>query len=90
LAIPPRQTDWRRHRTCFSRAIVLQSATSCGGGFNLDYAITSGSFEEFVDHAVPVLTERGACQSGCAPDTYRNKPMGKDDLLPTTTAARGR
>ena len=51
-------------------------------GFNLAYAITPGSFADFVDHVVPVLTERGAYQSDYAPGSLRNKLLGNGDRLP--------
>jgi hypothetical protein len=51
-------------------------------GFNLAYAITPGSFADFVDHVVPVLTERGAYQSSYAPGSLRNKLLGNGDRLP--------
>jgi alkanesulfonate monooxygenase SsuD/methylene tetrahydromethanopterin reductase-like flavin-dependent oxidoreductase (luciferase family) len=51
-------------------------------GFNLAYAITPGSFADFITHVVPVLTERGAYQSEYAPGTLRNKLLGRGDRLP--------
>ena len=51
-------------------------------GFNLAYAITPGTFADFVDHVVPVLTARGAYQSEYAPGTLRNKMFRRDDRLP--------
>ncbi len=51
-------------------------------GFNLAYAITPGSFSDFVDHVVPVLTERGAYQAAYAPGSLRNKLLGNGDRLP--------
>ncbi len=51
-------------------------------GFNLAYAITPGSFADFVDHVVPVLTARGAYQAEYAPGTLRNKLFGRGDRLP--------
>jgi long-chain alkane monooxygenase len=51
-------------------------------GFNLAYAITPGSFADFVDHVVPVLTERGAYQSEYTPGTLRHKLFGRGDRLP--------
>ena len=51
-------------------------------GFNLAYAITPGTFADFVDHVVPVLTARGAYQSEYAPGTLRNKLFGRGDRLP--------
>lgn len=50
-------------------------------GFNLAYAITPGSFEEFIEHVVPVLTERGAYQTEYAPGSLRNKLLGQGDRL---------
>jgi FMN-dependent oxidoreductase (nitrilotriacetate monooxygenase family) len=51
-------------------------------GFNLAYAITPGSFADFIDHVVPVLTARGAYQSEYAPGSLRNKLFGRGDRLP--------
>jgi FMN-dependent oxidoreductase (nitrilotriacetate monooxygenase family) len=51
-------------------------------GFNLAYAITPGSFADFVEHVVPVLTARGAHQSSYAPGSLRNKLLGRGDRLP--------
>jgi FMN-dependent oxidoreductase (nitrilotriacetate monooxygenase family) len=51
-------------------------------GFNLAYAITPGSFADFIDHVVPVLTARGAYQAQYAPGTLRNKLFGRGDRLP--------
>ena len=51
-------------------------------GFNLAYAITPGSFADFIEYVVPVLTARGAYQSEYAPGTLRNKLFGRGDRLP--------
>jgi hypothetical protein len=51
-------------------------------GFNLAYAVTPGSFADFIDHVVPVLTERGAYQEEYAPGSLRNKLFGRGDRLP--------
>jgi alkanesulfonate monooxygenase SsuD/methylene tetrahydromethanopterin reductase-like flavin-dependent oxidoreductase (luciferase family) len=51
-------------------------------GFNLAYAITPGSFADFVDYVVPVLTARGAYQSAYTPGTLRHKLLGRGDRLP--------
>jgi alkanesulfonate monooxygenase SsuD/methylene tetrahydromethanopterin reductase-like flavin-dependent oxidoreductase (luciferase family) len=51
-------------------------------GFNLAYAISPGTFVDFVDHVVPVLTERGAYQAEYAPGSLRNKLFGRGDRLP--------
>ncbi|OJZ67729.1 LLM class flavin-dependent oxidoreductase [Mycolicibacterium diernhoferi] len=51
-------------------------------GFNLAYAITPGSFADFVEYVVPVLTERGAYQTEYTPGSLRNKLTGVGDRLP--------
>ncbi|BBZ76468.1 putative monooxygenase [Mycolicibacterium anyangense] len=51
-------------------------------GFNLAYAITPGTFADFIEHVVPVLTERGAYQSDYAPGSLRHKLFGRGDRLP--------
>jgi long-chain alkane monooxygenase len=51
-------------------------------GFNLAYAITPGSFADFIEHVVPVLTARGAYQPEYTPGTLRNKLFGRGDRLP--------
>jgi FMN-dependent oxidoreductase (nitrilotriacetate monooxygenase family) len=51
-------------------------------GFNLAYAITPGTFADFIEHVVPVLTARGVYQSEYTPGTLRNKLFGRGDRLP--------
>lgn len=51
-------------------------------GFNLAYAISPGTFVDFIDHVVPVLTERGAYQTKYTPGSLRNKLFGRGDRLP--------
>jgi hypothetical protein len=51
-------------------------------GFNLAYAITPGSFADFITYVVPELTARGAYQSSYTPGTLRNKLLGRGDRLP--------
>jgi FMN-dependent oxidoreductase (nitrilotriacetate monooxygenase family) len=51
-------------------------------GFNLAYAITPGSFVDFIEHVVPVLAARGAYQAEYTPGTLRNKLFGRGDRLP--------
>jgi long-chain alkane monooxygenase len=51
-------------------------------GFNLAYAVTPGSFADFIEHVVPELTARGAYQTEYAPGTLRNKLFGRGDRLP--------
>ncbi|OXR46755.1 Dimethyl-sulfide monooxygenase [Nocardia cerradoensis] len=51
-------------------------------GYNLAYAITPGTFEDIVQHVIPVLTERGAYPSEYVPGTLRNALFGAGDRLP--------
>ncbi|NUS91816.1 MAG: LLM class flavin-dependent oxidoreductase [Nocardia sp.] len=51
-------------------------------GFNLAYAITPGTFEDVVEHVIPVLTERGAYATEYVPGTLRNALFERGDRLP--------
>ncbi|MGN6273663.1 MAG: LLM class flavin-dependent oxidoreductase [Protaetiibacter sp.] len=51
-------------------------------GFNLAYAITPGTFEDVVEHIVPVLQARGAYPTEYTPGTLRHKLHGRGDRLP--------
>jgi FMN-dependent oxidoreductase (nitrilotriacetate monooxygenase family) len=51
-------------------------------GVNLVNAEIPGSYEDFVDHVVPVLRERGLAQSEYAEGTLRHKLFGRGDRLP--------
>ncbi|QNO38729.1 LLM class flavin-dependent oxidoreductase [Protaetiibacter sp. SSC-01] len=51
-------------------------------GFNLAYAITPGTFQDIVEHVVPVLQARGAYPTSYSPGTLRNKLHGRGDRLP--------
>ena len=51
-------------------------------GFNLAYVVTPGTFEDIVEHVVPVLQERGAYPTEYAEGTLRNKLHGAGDRLP--------
>ncbi|WP_227984963.1 LLM class flavin-dependent oxidoreductase [Nocardia spumae] len=51
-------------------------------GYNLAYAITPGTFEDIVEHVIPVLTERGAYPREYVPGTLRNALFGAGDRLP--------
>lgn len=46
-------------------------------GFNLAYATTPGSFEEFIDGVVPVLQKRGRMQKEYREGTLREKLFGR-------------
>jgi len=58
-------------------------------GFNLAYAVTPESFDDFVDLVVPELQRRGVYKSDYAPGTYRQKLFGRGPHLraphPATT-----
>lgn len=47
-------------------------------GFNLAYAITPGTFSDFIDYVVPELRERGRVQTSYTPGTMRQKLHGTD------------
>lgn len=51
-------------------------------GFNLAYAITPGTFEDVVEHVIPVLRARGIYPDTYAPGTLREKLHGRGDRLP--------
>ncbi|WP_243061905.1 LLM class flavin-dependent oxidoreductase [Humibacter sp. RRB41] len=51
-------------------------------GFNLAYVVTPGTFEDIVEHVIPVLQERGAYPTEYADGTLRNKLHGAGDRLP--------
>jgi hypothetical protein len=46
-------------------------------GFNLAYAITPGTFEDFVDGVVPVLQQRDMMQTEYQDGTFREKLFGQ-------------
>ncbi|WP_423924060.1 LLM class flavin-dependent oxidoreductase [Frigoribacterium sp. 2-23] len=51
-------------------------------GFNLAYAITPGTFEDIVEHVIPILQERGVYPTEYEPGTLRQKLFGQGDRLP--------
>ncbi|AWB90270.1 5,10-methylene tetrahydromethanopterin reductase [Salinibacterium hongtaonis] len=51
-------------------------------GFNLAYAVTPGTFEDIVEHVIPVLQARGVYPTEYAKGTLRNKLHGRGDRLP--------
>ena len=61
-------------------------------GFNLAYAVTPESFEDFVDLVVPELQRRGAYKRGYRPGTLREKLFGpgRPRLAPPHPAAKYR
>ncbi|MEV4510396.1 LLM class flavin-dependent oxidoreductase [Dactylosporangium sp. NPDC049525] len=58
-------------------------------GINVVNAEIPGSYEEFVDHVIPVLRERGLAQREYAEGTLRQKLFGRGDRLPATHPAAG-
>ena len=59
-------------------ADALQDWIAVGvDGFNLAYAITPGTFEDFVDGVVPVLQQRGMMQRAYQDGTFREKLFGQ-------------
>jgi len=60
-------------------------------GFNLAYAVTPESFEDFVDLIVPELTRRGVYKTEYRPGAYREKLFGAGPhLAPPHPGARYR
>ena len=49
-------------------------------GFNVVYAVTPGTFADFIEGVVPVLRRRGLVQSAYAPGTLREKLFGQAKL----------
>ncbi|OLZ50244.1 NtaA/DmoA family FMN-dependent monooxygenase [Amycolatopsis keratiniphila] len=57
-------------------------------GINLEYVTSPGSFEEFIEHVVPILQRRGLMQREYAPGTLRDKFFGNGPRLPKDHPAR--
>ncbi len=56
-------------------------------GFNLAYAVTPGTWQDVIEHVIPVLRERGVYPNEYAPGTLRNKLQGKGDRVQDTHRA---
>ncbi|MDY0395559.1 hypothetical protein RWE15_15420 [Virgibacillus halophilus] len=52
-------------------------------GFNIAYAVSPGTFEDFVELVVPVLQERGLVPKGYEGDTLRDNLFGNGNHLPS-------
>jgi FMN-dependent oxidoreductase (nitrilotriacetate monooxygenase family) len=65
--IADRLTEWQDHGV---------------DGINLVNYEIPGSYEEFVDHVIPTLQERGLAQREYAEGTLRHKLFGRGDRLP--------
>ena len=59
-------------------------------GFNIVYAVTPGTFADFVDGVVPELQRRGLVQPDYAPGSLREKLFGRARLPARHPAARYR
>ncbi|WP_382304287.1 NtaA/DmoA family FMN-dependent monooxygenase [Herbiconiux sp. UC225_62] len=57
-------------------------------GLNLQYLVSPGSFEDFVDQVRPVLVERGTMRAEYQPGTAREKVTGSGPSLPERHPAR--
>ncbi|WP_026037439.1 LLM class flavin-dependent oxidoreductase [Salinibacterium sp. PAMC 21357] len=51
-------------------------------GFNLAYAVTPGTFEDVIEHVIPVLRERGLYPEEYVEGTLRHKLHGRGNRLP--------
>jgi hypothetical protein len=51
-------------------------------GLNVQYVVSPGTFEDFVDHVAPELRRRGLMQTAYAPGTLREKLFGGGAYLP--------
>ncbi len=49
-------------------------------GFNIAYAVTPGTFEEFVEYVIPILQERGLVRKEYEDGTLRKNLFGSDYL----------
>lgn len=49
-------------------------------GFNIAYAVTPGTFEEFVEYVIPILQERGLVRKEYDEGTLRKNLFGHDHL----------
>ncbi|MFE4810631.1 LLM class flavin-dependent oxidoreductase [Peribacillus simplex] len=56
-------------------------------GFNIAYAVTPGTFEEFVEYVIPILQERGLVRKEYEKGTFRKNLFGYDQL-PDSHVAR--
>ena len=62
-------------------ADVLENWFEAGiDGFNLVYAVTPGSFVDFIEGVVPILRRRGLVRKEPTPGTLREKIFGRPRL----------
>ncbi|MBJ7288658.1 LLM class flavin-dependent oxidoreductase [Williamsia sp.] len=71
-----------------SIADVLEDWRAAGvGGINVVNSTIPGSYEEFIDHVLPVLRDRGLARRDYADGTARRRATGRDRLPDTHPAA---
>jgi long-chain alkane monooxygenase len=58
-------------------------------GFNLSRTVVPESYEDFIDHIVPELQNRGLYKTAYGDGTLRRKLFGHGDQLPAQHAASG-
>ncbi|APO70463.1 nitrilotriacetate monooxygenase family protein (plasmid) [Rhizobium gallicum] len=58
-------------------------------GFNLTRTVVPESYEDFIDHAVPALQERGRYKTAYSNGGLRRKLFGAGDTLPSRHIANG-
>lgn len=56
-------------------------------GFNLAYAVTPGTWEDVIEHVIPVLRERGVYPESYTEGTLRHKLHGEGDRVKDTHRA---
>ncbi|OZC55524.1 LLM class flavin-dependent oxidoreductase [Rhodococcus sp. 06-621-2] len=60
------------------------------GGINVQHATIPGSYDEFIDHVIPVLQQRGLARRSYSEGSVRRKLTGSDRLPDSHPAARFR
>ncbi|PYE37870.1 FMN-dependent oxidoreductase (nitrilotriacetate monooxygenase family) [Rhizobium sp. PP-F2F-G38] len=53
-------------------------------GFNITRTVVPESYEDVIDHVVPVLQERGLYKTAYGEGSFRNRLFGRGDRLPDT------
>lgn len=57
-------------------------------GFNLAHTISPGTFEDFIEHVIPVLQDRGLVRKEYTGTSFRDNLFGQGDKLPDHHAGR--
>ncbi|WP_092935181.1 hypothetical protein [Rhizobium sp. 9140] len=53
-------------------------------GFNITRTVVPESYDDVIDHVVPVLQERGLYKTAYGEGSFRNRLFGRGDRLPDT------